>query len=125
MQCLSDSLASCLERVRSLEAGNQRWRLESKIRRTTGQRLGALLQDQRQIRLQGGAAVHEEPRRGSKWSDCQLFADWGVGSPPPQSQDRSKIIAESRTSGSEEPKELDEYWPQQIEEGITPQRPLR
>lgn len=53
-----------------------------------------------------------------------LTGEWDFP-PPPQSQDLSKIIAESRTSGSEEPKELDEYWPQQIEEGITPQRPLR
>ncbi|KAK2115841.1 Keratin, type I cytoskeletal 18 [Saguinus oedipus] len=73
---------------------------------------------------QGGAALHEEPRRGIKRltsPGCQLWVDHGGRCP--KSQDLAKIMADIQVQYDElaqkNREKLDKYWSQQIEESTT------
>ncbi|KAK1340455.1 LOW QUALITY PROTEIN: hypothetical protein QTO34_019025 [Cnephaeus nilssonii] len=113
MQCLRDSLASYLERVRSLEADNQRRRLESRIGRSPD-RDQAFREE-----LLFMKKDHAEEVNG-QIANSLLTGELDA----PKSQDLSKIIADnwaqsSSSSFSGEPRGARQVLSQQIEEGIT------
>ncbi|XP_019690543.1 keratin, type I cytoskeletal 18 isoform X2 [Prionailurus bengalensis] len=117
MQDLNDRLASYLERVRSLEADNQR--LEIKIREH-------LEKKGPQVRDWGHYFKTIEELRAQEVKGLQnQIANSGltVELDAPKSQDLSKIMADIRAQYEELAKknreELDKYWSQQIEESTT------
>ena len=124
MQCLSDHLASYLDRVRSLEADNRRQRLESKIWEQLekkgpqvtdcgcGFKTKALMEELLFMKS------HEEKVSGlqNQIANSELTVELDA----PKSQDLSKLIvgiwAQNDKLAPKNREGLDEYWSQQTEE---------